>query len=165
MAQLITTARELAVVLKTVRPAVDVWGAALSKEREAKYAERNKRREEINAITTGCSMDTKLHEGLKIKHHHNDHVRRWWQREMILDEAVEVFEKRLLRKKLDARCEYEDQWYLTVDVDNITPVLNYLEKLCERLPDPEAQIILSKEETYQLHRAEDITDDAKANNA
>jgi hypothetical protein len=155
MAQLRLTVRELEELVKVVKPAVEVWAANRAEE----YAIwLGKRRKAIAEADVPMTQEEIGHEAER-RRSAAAAKQSWWH---IFPPRLEKFINEVTaedaRNRMHARQKVRDEFMFTdPDPDHITPVLNYLEAMVTRL-DPEAVILLSDKETFQMKKAMEIAD-------
>ena len=154
MAQLKITVGELSDMIPNLRKGLEPNLERLAMEIEEAYAERHEIVREAKKKDPPDAMA--VHEEATIRFNSYETNRKWWQKKITMEE---VRAKVYLDQQLWARegiCDaYDLAQTIPIPKDAITPVLDYLEALIARL-EPDAEILLSEQETYQIVEAEKL---------
>lgn len=158
MAQIIMTVKELKHLLAKLRPTVDEWAHGIAKRHEAEHVEHKKKLAEIRRMPEPHEIERLVQE----KRAEMTAKRSWMRPAVSYDEALKTVQLDLtLEKAREASHQIVQFLSRYREDDHITPVMNYLEALCNRL-DLEDRIALSEHETFQIEKAMELYDAANA---
>lgn len=154
MAQLKVTAIELSDLLKRLRKGLAPYLERLAMEIEEAYAKRHAIVRE--AKKKYQQNDKAVREDALLRFNAYETNRKWWQKKISLADCIEMADSDHRFWAGEGICDaYDMAQTIPIPQDDITPVLDYLEALTARL-DPDAKILLSEQETYQIVEAEKL---------
>lgn len=151
MAGIQLTAKQIQPLIDKIRPVVDAWAEEMLKSSQERmtrlYKDLKEAAKEPTDEEREACIDYIFKEQRQLRH-------KWWNlavytRQQAERDYVKALARERTKRILIAMTKHSAHHR---ENDNITPVLNYLEALA-KFCDPEALLVLSDNETFQLKKA------------